>query len=124
MHDELSFLSDGGEMGALIRAHDWTATALGDPALWPQPLKTTLRLLLNTGHPMCIFWGPDLLCFYNDPFGQSIGPDRHPASLGLPAREVWAEVWGIVGGQLEQVMIGTRAFSCQTAPPPLITCSS
>ncbi len=30
------FLGGGGEMGALIRAHDWAATPLGRPAGWPQ----------------------------------------------------------------------------------------
>jgi len=27
-----SFLEGGGELGALMRAHDWTATPLGPPA--------------------------------------------------------------------------------------------
>ena len=106
MHDELSFLSDGGEMGALLRAHDWTKTTLGDPALWPQSLKTTLRLLLNTGHPMYVWWGPELLCFYNDAYRQSIGPERHPSSVGQPGRVVWAEIWPIIGTQIDQVMAG------------------
>jgi PAS domain S-box-containing protein len=91
-------------MGALIRAHDWSATGLGDPSGWPQPLRTTLRLLLNTGHPMYVFWGPELLCFYNDAYRLSIGPERHPSSLGQPARAVWAEIWPIIGPQIEQVV--------------------
>jgi len=53
-------------MGALMRAHDWRSTSLGPPQTWPQTLRTALRLLLNTGHPMYIWWGPELLCFYND----------------------------------------------------------
>lgn len=100
------FLANGGEMGALMRAHDWQATALGSPDTWPQPLRTMLRLLLNTGHPMYIWWGPELLCFYNDAYRQSIGTDRHPSSLGRPAREVWAEIWPIIGPQIDQVMSG------------------
>ena len=27
-------------MGALIRSRDWTKTPLGEPASWPQSLKT------------------------------------------------------------------------------------
>jgi hypothetical protein len=27
----LSFLAGGGELGALIRAHDWSTTSLGPP---------------------------------------------------------------------------------------------
>jgi PAS domain S-box-containing protein len=101
-----AFLSGGGQMGALMRTHDWTQTPLGAPEGWPQPLRTALRLLLNTGHPMYIWWGPDLLCFYNDAYAQSIGPERHPGSLGKPARQVWDEIWPIIGPQIDQVMSG------------------
>jgi PAS domain S-box-containing protein len=91
-------------MGALIRAHDWKATSLGNPADWPQPLRTMLRLLLNTGHPVFVFWGPEHLCFYNDAYRLSIGPERHPGALGQPGRAVWDEIWPIIGPQIEQVM--------------------
>ncbi|HTI66651.1 MAG TPA: HWE histidine kinase domain-containing protein [Caulobacteraceae bacterium] len=102
----LAFLQGGGEMGERMRTHDWTGSPLGPPDGWPLPLRTMLRLLLNTGHPMYIWWGADLFCFYNDAYRQSIGPERHPSSLGRPAREVWAEIWDIIGPQIEQVMSG------------------
>ena len=103
------FLAGGGEMGELIRRHDWEATSLGAPETWPQALRMAVRLILNTGHPMYIFWGPELLCFYNDAYRTSIGPERHPGSLGQPAREVWAEIWEIIGPQIDQVMTGQGA---------------
>jgi len=102
----LGFLDGGGAMGALMRAHDWSRTPLGHPQTWPQPLRTALRMLLNSGHPMYIWWGPDLICFYNDAYRPSIGTDRHPGSLGRPGREVWAEIWPIIGPQIDQVMTG------------------
>jgi PAS domain S-box-containing protein len=105
----LDFLRDGGEMGALMRAHDWSSSSLGAPADWPQSLRTAVRLMLNTGHPMYIWWGPDLACLYNDAYCRSIGPERHPRSLGQPAREVWAEIWPVIGPQIEQVMSGRGA---------------
>ena len=103
------FLSGGGEMGALMRAHDWTTSSLGPPETWPQPLRTVVRLLLNTGHPMYIWWGADLACLYNDAYRESIGAERHPSSLGRPAREVWDEIWDIIGPQIDQVMSGGGA---------------
>ncbi|MEA2880441.1 MAG: hypothetical protein QOF14_5637 [Hyphomicrobiales bacterium] len=103
------FLAGGGEMGAIMRAHDWSDSSLGDPATWPQSLRTAVRLLLNTGHPMYIFWGEDGACIYNDAYRHSIGPERHPGSLGRPAREVWDEIWDIIGPQIEQVMAGRGA---------------
>jgi signal transduction histidine kinase len=90
--DQLAFLREGGHMGSLMRAHDWTGSALGPPARWPQTLRTVVRIMLNTGHPMYIFWGPELSCLYNDAYSESIGPERHPISLGRPGREVWDEI--------------------------------
>ncbi len=104
-----AFLAGGGEMGGLIRSHDWASTALGAPENWPQPLRTAVRLILNTGHPMYIWWGPDLICFYNDAYRQSIGPERHPGSLGQPGRSVWEEIWPLIGAEIEQVMSGGGA---------------
>jgi len=103
------FLQGGGEMGALMRAHDWSRTSLGPPAAWPQSLRTVVRLMLNTGHPMCIWWGGELACLCNDAYRATIGPERHPRSLGRPAREVWAETWPLIAPQIEQVMSGRGA---------------
>ena len=114
-----AFLNGGGEMGALMRAHDWGSSPLGVPERWPQPLRTAIRLLLNTGHPMYVWWGPDLLCFYNDAYRRSIGPEQHPSSLGRPAREVWAEIWDIIGPQIDRVMTGGGATWQENALVPI-----
>jgi PAS domain S-box-containing protein len=103
------FLAGGGEMGALMRAHDWSASPLGSPDAWPQSLRTAVRLLLNTNHPMFIWWGEDLIQFYNDAYRQTMGPERHPSALGQGGRECWAEIWPIIGPQIEQVMNGGGA---------------
>jgi signal transduction histidine kinase len=113
------FLTGGGEMGSLIRAHDWTQTPLGAADGWPQSLRTVTRLMLNTRHPMYIWWGPSLVCLYNDPYRQSIGSERHPASLGRPGREVWEEIWDIIGPQIEQVMTGGGATWNENALVPI-----
>jgi PAS domain S-box-containing protein len=106
-------------MGALIRAHKWESTSLGPPDTWPQSLRTAIRLLLNSGHPMYVWWGPDLLCFYNDAYRLSIGSERHPGSLGGKAREVWEEIWDIIGPQIEQVMSGGGATWHENALVPI-----
>jgi PAS domain S-box-containing protein len=103
------FLAGGGEMGALMRAHNWSASPLGPPDSWPQSLRTVVRLLLNTNHPMFIWWGEDLIQFYNDAYRQTMGPERHPSALGQGGRECWAEIWPIIGPQIEQVMNGGGA---------------
>ena len=103
------FLAGGGEIGALTRAYDWSANPLGTPETWPQSLRTALRILLNTNHPMFIWWGPKLIQFYNDAYRQTMGPERHPSALGQGGRECWAEIWHVIGPQIEQVMSGGGA---------------
>ena len=100
------FLAGGGEMGALMRAYDWSATTLGSPETWPQSLRTSVRLVLSSPHPMLIWWGPDLIQIYNDANRASLIPDRHPGALGQPGRECWPEIWDETGRQIEQVMAG------------------
>ena len=104
--DAPPFLLGGGEMGALMRATRWSDTPLGSPSSWPPSLRTVVRLMLNTNHPMYIWWGSELCCLYNDAYRQSIGPERHPGSLGRPAQEVWEEIWDVIHPQIEQVMSG------------------
>ncbi|MEO8319215.1 MAG: HWE histidine kinase domain-containing protein [Bradyrhizobium sp.] len=100
------FLAGGGEMGALTRAFDWSTTPLGPPRSWPQSLRVTVRLVLNSGHPMFIWWGPELIQFYNDAYRATMGPERHPSALGARGRVCWDEIWDIIGPQIEYVMTG------------------
>jgi signal transduction histidine kinase len=116
---QIEFLKGGGEMGARMRAFNWAAHPLGPPEDWPQPLRTAVRLLLNTGHPLYIWWGSELFCFYNDAYRQSIGPERHPGSLGRRGREVWDEIWDVIGPQIEQVMSGGGATWHENALVPI-----
>jgi CheY-like chemotaxis protein len=105
----LEFLSGGGEMGQLIRSHRWQETPLGAPENWPQGLRTALRILLTTQHPIFVFWGDELICFYNDAYSRSLGPEQHPSMLGQPARTQWPLIWDVIGPQIDQVMSGGGA---------------
>ena len=96
-------------MGARIRAYPWAETTLGVPDSWPQGLRTALRILLTTQHPIFIFWGPELICFYNDAYSRSLGPEQHPSMLGKPARTQWPLIWDVIGPQIAQVMSGGGA---------------
>ncbi|WP_293896204.1 PAS domain-containing sensor histidine kinase [Flavobacterium sp.] len=91
---DIPFLAGGGLMGQLIREKDWSKNLLGTPATWPQSLRTTLSLLLNSKFPMFLFWGPELICFYNDAYRPSLGNDnKHPDILGGRAEDYWKEIW-------------------------------
>jgi len=104
-----AFLAGGGEMGRLIRAHDWAATDLGPPSGWPAGLRATVQTMLNTRHPVFVFWGPQHRCLYNDAYSHSLRADKHPAMLGRPGRQAWPEIWHIIGPQIDQVMTGGEA---------------
>jgi two-component sensor histidine kinase len=100
------FLKGGGEMGSLTRSFNWASTTLGPPETWPQSLRVTVRLLLASRQPMFIWWGPDLIQFYNDAYSETMGPERHPGALGGFGRDWWLEIWSIIGPQIDYVMLG------------------
>ena len=79
--DPLAFLAGGGEMGAIMRNHDWTGSSLSAPETWPQPLRTAVRFMLNTGHPMYIWWGADGACLYNNAY-RSLDAALRPVARG------------------------------------------
>jgi PAS domain S-box-containing protein len=104
---DLAFLSGGGELGSRIREHDWASTPLGPPQIWPQSLKTAVRIMLSSRQPIWIGWGPDLLYLYNDPYKSIIG-GKHPWALGQPTKTVWQEIWHEIGPQLATAMGGVE----------------
>lgn len=106
-HYNVKFLEGGGEMGKLIRTKDWSKTAVGNPGNWPQSLRTTLSILLNSKFPMFLFWGPELVCFYNDAYRPSLGNNgKHPGMLGARGQEYWGEIWHIIKPLIDRVLSG------------------
>jgi signal transduction histidine kinase/DNA-binding response OmpR family regulator len=100
-------LAGGGEMGALMRSIDWSQTAVGAVSSWPQSLRTALSILLETGFPMYIAWGPEFTQFYNDGYRPILGSTKHPAAMGRSTRQTFAEIWDIIGPMFQGVLQGT-----------------
>jgi PAS domain S-box-containing protein len=99
----LSVLAGGGETGALIRAHNWTSTPLGAPETWPQSLRTAVGIMLSSRYAMFVWWGHELVNLYNDAYRPFLGK-KHPNALGQSAREVWAEIWDLIGPRTDSVL--------------------
>jgi PAS domain S-box-containing protein len=105
-----AFLNNGGFMGELIRKKDWSSTPVGAPDTWPQSLRTTVNLLLNSKFPMFVWWGPELTTIYNDAY-RPIAGEKHPSLLGKSGKESWVEIWGDLGPLVERVFSGTSTWS-------------
>lgn len=103
----LKYLEGGGEMGQLIRAYNWAGSALGTPDRWPQSLLTIVNTILNSRFPMFLWWGTELIQFYNDAYRPSLGNNgKHPKALGQRGEECWTEIWPVIKPLIDQVMAG------------------
>lgn len=106
---ELAFLAGGGEVGALIRAHDWSASPLGPPSTWPQSLRSVVGLLLSSKFPMFVAWGPELGFLYNDAYAEILGA-KHPAALGARFYDIWTEIWTEIEPLIDAALAGEATF--------------
>jgi hypothetical protein len=71
-----------------------------------------LYVILNAKFPMFLWWGKELICFYNDAYRPSLGKHgKHPDILGMPAAQAWTEIWDIIKPLIDQVLEGASTFS-------------
>ena len=98
------FVGDG-EMAARCRAFDWSTTPLGPVEQWPLSLRTIVSTLLEARNPMFLWWGPELIQFYNDAYRPSLGQSgRDSTALGARGRQFWTDIWDTIGPQVDGVM--------------------
>jgi PAS domain S-box-containing protein len=94
-----------GAMGARFRDYNWSSSALGPPEGWPTSLRTMVGVVLGSRFPMLLWWGPALLQIYNDGYRPILG-DKHPRAFGAPGRDVWSEIWHIIGPMADSILDG------------------
>jgi PAS domain S-box-containing protein len=93
-----------GEMADLVRAFDWAGTSLGAIESWPENLLLTVNMILSSRHPMFLWWGEELIQFYNDAYRPSFGEGKHPSALGQRAADCWFEAWESISSRIDAVM--------------------
>lgn len=109
MRPDFSFLPGGGEMGELIRAFDWSNTPIGSPEGWSPALKTMLQIMLANRFPHILWWGPEYVQFYNDPYRPIPGAKHPKRVLGQRGRDCWSEIWHIIGPLVDRPFRGGPA---------------
>jgi signal transduction histidine kinase len=106
--EDAQFLHSGGEMGARMRAFDWTQTPLGAPETWPQSLRTIVRMMLDSRFAMWMAWGPEYTFFCNDAYAPTVGVKRDWV-IGARSDKVWAEIWPDIGPMIDGVLATGQA---------------
>jgi PAS domain S-box-containing protein len=71
--------------------------------------------MLRADAQIVLFWGPQYAALYNDAYAPTIG-DKHPAALGRPAAESWAELWDDLEPLLRGVRETGKTFSAKDRP--------
>jgi PAS domain-containing protein len=105
----LTFLSEGGEAGALMRSLDWLHSPLGHPSEWPQSLRSVVALMLGSKFPMFVAWGPELGFLYNDAYAVILGA-KHPKAMGSRFEEIWREIWSDIGPLAHRALQGEATW--------------
>jgi PAS domain S-box-containing protein len=59
--------------------------------------------MMSSRYAMFVWWGRHLSNLYNDAYRPFLGK-KHPNALGRSAREVWAEIWDLIGPRTEAVL--------------------
>ena len=116
-NDNASWLGEG-EVAELIRSRDWSRTPLGPIESWPQCLRTALGICLHASAPMAVYWGREFITFYNNVCAQLIG-DKHPAALGMPAAELYADIWDSVGPLFHTALAEGISTGSRNQPVPI-----
>lgn len=73
--------------------YDWSSTAIGaacgsDMRQWPAQLREILLAFMHCPRPRIIYWGPDLIQFYNES-AVRLWRSKHPAALGNKIIDIW-----------------------------------
>lgn len=106
------FLKGNGELINLIGSLDWSKTMVGDITKWPESLCSAVSICVSSKSPITLWWGDDFTGIYNDAFVTILG-EKHPASLGAPGKEVWPEIWEVIGPMLEKVVMKGQAICAE-----------
>ena len=103
-------------MAQRLRERDWAGSVLGPRATWPHSLNLALNICLDSHFPIALWWGPQLIQFYNDAYQPIIGDEKDVTGFGASAFDSWQEIWDTIGPMVEQVMQQGEAVRGEDLP--------
>ena len=106
---------DGGELGRLIAAIDWSSTCLGGLHQWAPVVKGLIATILRSPLPIATLWGEDGVLIYNHAYSLICGV-RHPTILGARVRDAWPEAADFNTGVVRTVFGRGETLSYKDQP--------
>ena len=80
----------------------WSASALGHPDGWPDPLRMAAAQVLDSAAPAWLAWG-EALCVVGNEAWSRLLPGASP---GMPAAHAWGGAWDSLAPVLRDVLAG------------------
>jgi len=97
------FFYGSSQVAALMRGRNWAQSSLGPVDQWPRSLRAALGVILGSGYPMYLAWGPEFIQFYNDAYLPILG-NKHPGALGIASPVTFPEIWEFIGPMFRKVI--------------------
>jgi PAS domain S-box-containing protein len=90
---------------ARFREHDWAATSLGPPEVWPAVARVQAQAVLDNPFPMVLLLGADhVVAAYNEAYVPLLGDERD--ALGRPFLDVRSEARETIAPLLARALAG------------------
>ncbi|MES2623989.1 MAG: PAS domain-containing protein, partial [Pseudomonadota bacterium] len=101
--------ADQGAVGEQIADTGRVESVLVALEHYPASLRAAVSTILNANHPMCVFWGTDVLCFFNDAFRHITQLPLNVDANGAPGSQVLAAMWPVLEPHIAEVMQDGKA---------------
>lgn len=106
----LDFLSRQSEIAKLIRDKDWSDISFGNVDEWSPVLKSALIIISNLKLPTILFWGDELIVFYNDTFLHILNSNKkNELVFGQPLTSDKNKDWEFMEPILKNILLHGNA---------------
>lgn len=90
------------------KSFNWASTSLGPIEEWSAELRGMCNLIMASPHPAAMYWGPEHVAIYNEPYIMLAG-QKHPSLLGSRYQDAWREIWDVIEDVFEVAMTSAQA---------------